>query len=344
MSPNIALDLKTLTQLLEITQPEILVDLKNAIIRSCDDPKAMRSIVNQKCEYREQAHCYSCGNEAGCLILHGIAHLDLGETETAIKKFESANQHFRNEGNIWNYIIGLALIGNTYKKSGKEHRALHEYEKAHDLIKNNYLRIHANDYIEKAILLEKALLQAKLEELNSHSSNKNAAKPAQSRLAFPWMPAYTGLQAGPNGPIWCDALPEYKSSLDAIILEDKQHDIYNLNQGDFLITLTSDKKYGWAKVSGDSMNASKPMPIMENDFVLFYDSRVADNHAIIIAACPDQTGSGYQYVVKRYAQNIQSLVSETEPPNRYAPMPIISDTIIIGVVIAVAKSKNTIHN
>lgn len=344
MAPNIELNLKTLTQLLEIIQPEILVDLKDAIILSLDDPKAMRSIVNQKCEYREQTRCYSCGNEAGCLILNGIAHLDLGETETAIKKLENANQHFRNEGELWNYIIGLALMGHAYKKSGKEHRASHEYEKAYDLIKNNYLRIHANEYIEKALSLEKAL-KAKLEEMNSHSLNKQAAKPAQSRLAFPWMPAYTGLQAGPNGPIWCDSLPEDKGSfVDGIILEDKQHDIYSLKQGDFLITLTSAKKYGWAKVSGDSMNASKPIPIMKNDFVLFYDSKVADNHAVIIAACPDRTGSGYQYVVKRYAQNIQHLVSETEPPDRYAPMPITSDTIIIGVVIAVAKSKNTMHD
>ena len=148
-----ALNFKDLTELLEINDPRI-IDLRSSIRTTFADAKKLRLIIDRQCENREQTHCYSCGNEAGCLILNGIAYLALEETETAIKQLENANQHFRNKDEAWNHIIGLALIGIAYEKIKKDHQALREYEKALDLIKNNYLRIHANEYIEKAILLE----------------------------------------------------------------------------------------------------------------------------------------------------------------------------------------------
>ena len=184
-------------------------------------------------------------------------------------------------------------------------------------------------------------MQDKLDELNPHSPKKNIPQPAKAQLALPWMPAYTGLQLGTNGPIWVGHLPENKGTfINKIILNDNPHEVYSLKQDVNLITLTSDKKYGWAKISGNSMNASKPIPILENNFVLFYESNAADNNAIVIAACFDRVGTGYQYVVRRYSESIWSLVSETEPPNKYDPMPIIDEVRIIGVVIAVAKASN----
>jgi tetratricopeptide (TPR) repeat protein len=341
MTLDAALDLKKLTDLLEITQPEIIVDLKKSIMRSFNNPKAMRSIVDRQCENREQTHCYSCGNEAGCLILNGIAYLSLGETEAAIRELENANQHFRNEDETWNHIIGLALIGNAYEKRKKDHRAFREYKKAHGVIKNIFLRTHQNDYIEKAISLEKAL-KAKVDELNPNSPKKRGGQPTKARLSIPWMPTYSGIQAGPNGPIWSEHLPKDESIfLDQIVLEEKPYDIYSLKQGDNLIFLSGLKKYGWAKVSGNSMNAAKPIAIPEGDYVLFYESSDADNGMIVMASCPNKSGAGYQFIVKRYSRNDKLLTSETEPPDSYEPIPIKKDVKIIGVVIAVARSIET---
>jgi tetratricopeptide (TPR) repeat protein len=333
------LNIEDLTELLEINDPGI-IDLKGSIIKSFGDARKMRLMIDRQCENREQTHCYSCGNEAGCLILNGIIYLALGETEIAIKEVENANQHFCNEDKSWNHIIGLSLLGNAYEESKKDHRAFREYKKAHEILTNNYLRLYANDYIENAILLEKKL-QDKLDELDPHSPKKNTPQPAKARLALPWMPTYTKLQESPNGPIWIEDLPQGKSAIVAkIILNESPHNVYSLKQDANLITLIKDRKYGWAKMSGDSMNRAKPLPILENDFVLFYKSDTADDNAIVIAAYSDNTGIDYQYVVRRYSQSIQSLVSETEPPNKYNPMPIIDEVRIIGVVIAVAKASN----
>jgi tetratricopeptide (TPR) repeat protein len=329
------LNLKKLTELLEMNDPKIM-GLKNSILESFGNDKKMRGIIDRQCENREQTHCYACSREAGCLILNGIAYLELGEIDTAIKEIENANQHFRGEGESWNQIIGLALLGNAYEENRKDHQALREFEKAYHVITRNYLRIHSKDYIDKAISLEKMLKN----QLENPDLNKKAKQTitSKSRLPMPWIPAYTGLQAGPNGPIWIELpLEGNGTSIDEIILDDKSHNIYSEKQGDKLIKITNEKKYAWAKVSGNSMNACKPVPISENDFVLFYKSEDADNNAIIIASYPEDSGSGNQYVVKRYAKNDKLLISETELPDNHPPMPVIKETSILGVVIAVAK-------
>jgi hypothetical protein len=355
-------NVKKLTDHLQISD-HVLSDLKEQIVKSFDDEMEMRAILRQQCLNREETHCLSCDNEGDCFILNGIIYLKLDDTNNAIIELENANQHLRSKDETWNSITGLVLLGIAFEKSQKKHLALREYKKAQEILTNNYLRVHANEYndnIKNARRLKNEL-QNKLDELsaldlsvttpfktdtgntnsNPHFPKKNTPQPAKAWLALPWMPTYIGLQTGTKEPIWVGHLPEDKGTfITEIILNDNPHEVYSLKQDDNLITLTSDKKYGWAKVSGNSMNASKPISILENNFVLFYESDTADDNAIVIAACSDSTGVGYQYVVRCYSQSIQSLVSETEPPNKYNPMPIIDEVRIIGVVIAVAKASN----
>lgn len=123
-----------------------------------------------------------------------------------------------------------------------------------------------------------------------------------------------------------------------IILNNKSHSVHFLKPVDDVNALVGGKKYGWVKALSDNMNSSKPIPISENDFVLFYDSADADNNDIVIAFCSD--GSGAQnLVVKRYSKTNQVLISEASTPV-YAPIPIDGNVRIIGVVIAVAKPDN----
>jgi flagellar biosynthesis chaperone FliJ len=149
------LDLKTLTEWLEIEEHRI-IELKESILEWSNNPKKLRSILDQQCEYREQTHCYSCRNEAGCLVLNGIGYLHLGEIETAIRELETANLHFRNQDKTWNHIISLVLLGEAYEKNRKDHRALREFEKAHNAVKL-FRQIHSTEYLQNAIHLEKIL-------------------------------------------------------------------------------------------------------------------------------------------------------------------------------------------
>lgn len=331
-----AIDLKKLLELLEFKDHRI-DELKKTIVASWDNPKKLRLITDQQCEFREQTHCYSCSNESDCSVLDGIVYLHLGEIETAIKELETANLHFLNQDETWNHIISLALIGEAHARNKKNHRALRQFEKADDAIEL-FEQIHSTEYIEDLIYLKKVLKDV-IDALSDRETMRQ--QNTESQVTLPWTPTYTKLQPSPNGPIWVEDLPESKNTfVTKIILDESSYAIYSLKQDEKIIALIKGRKYGWAKVLFDSMNGVKPTPILENDFVLFYESNTADNNAIVIAACSDGNKTSYQYVVKRYSQSTQTLVSETEPPNRYAPMPIDDKVRIIGIVIAVAKASN----
>ena len=356
MSLDVALDLKILTNLLEITQPEIIVDLKELIMQSFDNPKAMRLIVDRQCENREQTHCYSCGNEAGCLILNGIAHLALGEIKTAIIKLENANQHFRNEDMIWNHIIGLAILGNAYEKRKKDHRAFRIFEKAHHLIKNNYLRIHANDYIDKAQQLEN-VLKNKIAELSAlgvsatptsktEFVDTNSNPPSvdnKDYLALFSIPIYGMVEAGPDGELYVGHLGTF-TLVNKVELQGQTFDIHSVHGTTFVdkqIIVMTTRTHGWLRVHGLSMNGWN-LPFEENDFVLFYRSPAASHLDYVIASKIDPSGE-MALIVKRFdAENNQLLSKSKDTTNPYHPIPLAEDHQIVGVVIAVAKLADQI--
>jgi hypothetical protein len=166
MAPNTVFTPKSLMELLLK-----LCDLKSKpkftekMIESFGNQEAMGKIIAQQCECREQTPCHLCNRESICLLLNGFAYLDLGQNESGIKELEMAIMHFRSEGITCCLIIGLILIGYANERIKKDKKALLEYEKAHDVIKD-YLRFYEKDYIEEAIAMEKTL-QNKLDELNS---------------------------------------------------------------------------------------------------------------------------------------------------------------------------------
>lgn len=316
--------------------------LKENVVSSLGNQKSLLMILEKQSTNQANADCYSCGQKGFCSAIKSVIYIGLDRFDDAIIELQKANVHFRNNDNSWNCIIGLELLGTVHELNENRHEALIEYQKALKNLTEIYLRIHVNDYeiINKTKLLKDYLNFQLANPLSQSRKSTSKRIKNKTKLAIPWIPAYYGLQAGLNGPIWIELPPEDKGSFtDNISLEDRPHNIYSVKQGDNQITLTSNRKYGWAKVSGDSMNGSNPVPILENDFVLFYESAEAESNAIVIASLLENSGAGYKYVVKRYAKNTQLLVSETEPPFRYPPISINQRTNIIGVVIGIAKPQ-----
>jgi tetratricopeptide (TPR) repeat protein len=149
------LDLKTLAEQLEI-KDQRMIKLKKLIMTSLDNPPKMRKIIDSQRECQDQTHCYSCNYESDCLVINGIAHLNLDEIKTAIEYLEEANRQFRNQDDIWNQTISLALIGEAHEKNKKNYRALLEFEKAYNTNKL-FLQIHSTEYPKNAMLLDEML-------------------------------------------------------------------------------------------------------------------------------------------------------------------------------------------
>lgn len=329
------INLRRLTELLKIKDPRINA-LRQSILDTFGNTIEMRRIIDWQCENREQTSCFACEREGGCLILNGIVYLKLGEFDKAIKELENANQHLRSKGETWNQVIGLAVLGNAYENKRKEHQALREFESADRIFTGNYLRTHSKEYSAETDELGK-LLKDQLKRIDL-GKGKRSTPANKSRLSFPWAPMYSNVQAGPDGPIWVEEeTHDLGIFIEEVILEERHYEVHSLRQGDTIIALNNNKEYGWARVSGDSMNAAQPVPIFENNLVLFYKSQDADHDAIVVASCPEKSGAGCRHVIKRYDKQNRLLLSETEHPDQYPSMPITKDTLIIGVVIAVAK-------
>lgn len=312
-----------------------LCQLKEEIIKSLKDRSKLVKIFDHFCDNRSSVNCFSCEHPGICALLIGIIHLALSNYEKAILEIENANQHLRGQDETWNLINGMELLGWAYELGGNRHQALLEYKEALRILNSYYIPTHSNDHKTARLGLQK--------ELVSWISKPLPEPPKREENYFEvgWIPVYSTVQAGPNGPIWIDPFPDANyPGVSSVTIGRKIYYIISLT-GEKSVVLRRNNEYGWSKVQGDSMDCSKPVPIQPRDYVLFRVSDYADDRHIVLASKPDKTGAGFEYVVKRYDKKNHRLLSETNPPNKYPPVPLTRDDRILGIVIAVAKPIQT---
>ncbi len=300
-------------------------------------PERLRNFVQSLQDHRAQG-CYCCEYEGGCLLLLGIALLGLQHYQGARSKIEEAVQCFGNRSDLWNQINGLNLLGQIYEKEGNLHLAIHSYQEALRILTRTYLALDASNYKPEPLKLkeeiEKSILR--VQQLSRPLNNP------RQRLGLEWLPIYGIVQATPNGPIWMDAdNPEDFVETSSVIIDDETYSIYFCAaRGDGLL-LQKNRRYGWVKVHGDSMNAAKPVPIEENDYALFYQSENAAHNDIVVVMIADPSGAGYEYLIKRFDKQNKQMLSETTSPHAYAALALSPEDKIVGIVIAVAKPSSS---
>jgi tetratricopeptide (TPR) repeat protein len=320
-----------------------LLKLKEDVIKMLSNDVDTCELLGDLEKENKRADCSSYDNRVFSSAFLGAAHYNLDEFQIAARWFDKAATQFRGQDSSWNEVIALKDAGQSYQLGNQSTQAGIEYKKAiHALTK--YIKIHRTDYSTESqalfnsleVLILAAHMPGKKDQAETSEEARNPVKPLhRNRLILPWIPVYTGIRATPGGPIWDGPLPKNSpSDIEIVNFDDRQYIIQSLNPSDKQITLSEGRKYGWAKVFGDSMNA---IPILEGDYVLFYENPDAEDNAVVLASCKDPAGAGLEYVVKRYDKLEKQLLSETEPPNSYNPIPIKGDTRILGIVIAVAK-------
>jgi tetratricopeptide (TPR) repeat protein len=326
-----------------------MIVLQGKIIKVFVNRPDLRLLEEQICINKAEVNCYSCKSEGDCAFLFGAINYGLEDYEAAIKQLEDAFVHFRGIGHHWNAITSLELLGFAYERAGKPHQAKLEFDKALTILTQTYSRLHKFDYSNDAATLKKELEYCRdhpvIVQPTTTTKKAAHANTRKDRLHLPWFREYSRVQAGPNGPIWVEPVKDTSTDITTIFLNGKPytlHTIIKQSAGDDYINLIDSKEYGWAAVSGDSMAAAKPVPIREEDFVLFYKSNGAADQSIVIASYQEENGAGLGYKVKRYIQSDQNLVSETDPAGKYNAVPLTKDTAIMGTVVAVAKPLDEI--
>lgn len=129
-------------------------------------------------------------------------------------------------------------------------------------------------------------------------SSSRPASPYSKR--FPPFPIYGNVSAGPNGEAILLTPDGFSEGID-----DKLVLINNLKYlVDFIASPVPDflhnKKYGWLKVTGESMNEATPIPLLPNDFVLFFENRSLEAcvQKIVIALVADMESQPPRPMVK----------------------------------------------
>lgn len=184
--------------------------------------------------------------------------------------------------------------------------------------------------------------------------------PGLAYLLTPGLPIYGKASAGPDGHVTFDE-PDYDGTVDespTVRLEGEEYVLRSLKSGDNEIRISYDdfyksltslneaneftgRQFGWLKVSGNSMNDSNPIPIENEDYVLFSVNRNPRVDQIVIACLPGPDLQNLPLVVKRLKMKNGKLVLRSESCEKdvsYSDIEIIHEQLM-GDVLAIAKPK-----
>jgi len=208
-----------------------------------------------------------------------------------------------------------------------------------------------------------ANLYEQLREYNRRKANRistNEDEQAKNhQLAYnphpfnQWFPIYGKATAGPKGEVTFE-VPEVTNG----VTEDNEveffgikHNIYSSKEKDSQIKISNTKTYGWLMIVGESMNIASPIPIDNQDYVLFYKINDLDSciNKIVIATKPELDEQYPTLVVKRLIATIPNskkwgdgkkkyyLHSESSWDEYKDNIEFTEKNQLIGEVIAVAK-------
>jgi len=281
----------------------------------------------------------------------------LSAHQNASNSAERAEYQFKNQGLQKNRYLCCWLLGCIFWEHNHLERARDVTEEAirgfQSLIKNESANgkyedceccqaILDNIYdlrekIGNEIENQSDSQEEKVNEQEKNQPDKPSLDGEEGFIYLPQIPVYTHVQAGSDGPIWIR--PSQKKSYtvtNQLTINDHRYIIYSVTRGDRRITLDANRKYGWAEVKGNSMNKARPTAIDSGNMVLFYQSSEAKENAFVIVSCPDGSGNGESYMVKRWKKANREFISDSSESG-HPPIPYGADFRIIGIVVAVAK-------
>ncbi len=261
-----------------------------------------------------------------------------------------AIDNFRVCGMTWNEAMGHWFLGLIHRSERRGYLYLAELNRALSIvtpiaaeyfIQGNYQAAVKREQVKSELEAQKAFaIKMGTGPLHPPAGEKQKKEERFSTnkayLVIPWLPKYDAVRAGPNGLIWVYPPLNNSSSIHMMEIDGDLCRIYSPHTGDNRINLIDSGSYGWAKVEGQSMNASLPVPIEENDYVLFTTQWHVDVNNIVIAS-HHLAENDYIHMVKRYDSKNRTLISETTDTSEdYSPI-IVEECQILGTVVAIAK-------
>ena len=346
---------------LEIGEEDVLMaELRHRVLTQCMTERGAKQIIEELKEKETKIDRGGLEKRPFYSLFKACAWYELHELLKAGEFSRDAVTHFRmlGLGSRWNQAMALWILGVTCCDNGCQEEGSTALQDSVKMIKGlsneYYLKCHAdmcrrcNDFLIKRLDWIIASLPHQVKRsagaISPEGEEIIEAEYSEDYLLLPWLPIYHKVRAGLSGiPVWSDPDKYRHAKSNQVMLDDDRYVVYSLvgtSAKDRQITLTEDKEYGWVKVQGHSMNKTKPIPIENNDYVLFRKYPKAKNGDIVIAPKPvgKDKSEDYLYIIKKFKDKV--LYSETtESGEEYKPLPLGKDAQILGVAVAVAKRR-----
>jgi SOS-response transcriptional repressor LexA len=148
-------------------------------------------------------------------------------------------------------------------------------------------------------------------------------------------PIYGRIPAGP--PAWVPDEPEGYSEVESVTLNDKEYQFFSLHvPEEFTINVHGGRTYFLLEVNGNSMNMTKPISIMNGDYVLMAKQDAAESGDIVAAEIvrEDTAATLKRY---RFKDGKHRLEPETNDPTLAEHISMTKDFYIRGIALAVLK-------
>ncbi len=278
-------------------------------------------------------------------LFAGAITLDQGRPHLACMRLDQAVCAFRRQNDSYNEGLALWLLMLAYSRDRQVAAASACYQEAMRKFRNwASSELPNGENHPDYLMLKEALRKSYESARTAQPATASSARPAESAVGLDFLsirlfPEILAVQAGPDGSLWVEnSQEEIRLDVNSFRLGEEAYAIFSVRPDDRCISIQRDRQYGWARVQGNSMNAATPVPIVEGDLALFYQSEgTANENAIVIASRPDDHDpKAYQYMIKRWRAG-QFLSESTED---YPPIPVDDRHRILGVVVAIAKRKS----
>lgn len=330
---------------LEKNDPAILAMEKSILklIKDQGDLYSTRDNIKEEVAIANRIHTH---RQSYYFLYLAVAHLKIGEKKPAKEALAHAVQGFRIAGSTLNEALGEWFFGIIHFEDEKliraEQACIRALSLLDSLIQDHELKGAYNHAKELRTHYRK--IERFTKGLNSRSKKKKSkAIPSvpSFQIHIPWVEVYDSVQAGVNGIIWLDTPGSSQANINEIEIEGSTYALHPVTvdkTGNHeQITLSKKLKYALAKVRGHSMNACKPVPINEGDYVLFSTYWTKGRNAIVIAGL-SLTDHETTTMVKKFIAKEKLLISETtEIGEDYQSIQMNEDHQILGTVLAVAK-------
>lgn len=284
--------------------------------------------------------CIDCDNRQFCALFQTCIYYHLGRFEEAKEQALEAIKDFQALGHSWNENLTRWILGNTYLQLGQRPAATQELQQAKEIFldiaeryqneskyKKRDLCISFTKKIEDMIQNPLAYIIAQDDKYEYEHEDTSSCS-----IVFP---VFSPIRAGREGPFVLENPTDVIATVSEIRFDDTPYVLYNIRNKGFPIKLHP-RVYRWFLVEGNSMNLAKPIPILENDYVLTTDLgtnyTVPQPGDIIIAALYNPAQGQRAGVIKRYTtKGLQSASTDS-----YPNIPL-ENASIRGIVLAVAK-------